>query len=213
MGYRLVIFDFDGTLADSADWMRGIFNDVARRYGFRSVSAEELEALRGQDTRAIVAHLGVPAWKMPFIAAHMRKLVTRDAHRIPLFPGVEALLEQLQARGIALAVVSSNSEQNVRLVLGPVASARIRHYACGAGIFGKRVKFRKVLKAAGVRPSEALSVGDEVRDIEAAAAEGIATAAVTWGYATEALLRSRAPTLVLTRLDELSQAVAPFPGA
>ncbi|NNB98439.1 HAD hydrolase-like protein [Corallococcus exiguus] len=208
MGYRLIIFDFDGTLADSADWLRGIFNDVARRYGFRTVSAEELEALRGQDTRAIIAQLGVPLWKMPFIAAHMRKLVARDAHRIPTFPGVEAMLEQLEARGLTLAVVSSNAEENVRRVLGPVASARIRHYACGAGLFGKRTKFRKVLKAAGVRPGEALSVGDEVRDIEAAAAEGIATAAVTWGYATEALLRSRAPTVVFTRLDELLPFVA-----
>ncbi|RYZ46126.1 MAG: HAD family hydrolase [Myxococcaceae bacterium] len=208
MGYRLIIFDFDGTLADSVDWLRGVFNDVARRYGFRSVSAEELEALRGQDTRSIIAQLGVPVWKLPFIAAHMRKLVARDAHRIPLFPGIEALLEQLHAQGIVLAVVSSNSEENVRRVLGPVASARIRHYGCGAGLFGKRAKFRKVLKAAGMRASEALSVGDEVRDIEAAAAEGIATAAVTWGYATEALLRSRAPTVVFTRLDELLQSVA-----
>ncbi|WP_223644196.1 HAD hydrolase-like protein [Corallococcus sp. EGB] len=208
MAYRLIIFDFDGTLADSADWFRGIFNEVARRYGFRGVSAEELESLRGQDHRALLATLGVPMWKLPFIAAHVRKLAARDAHRIPLFPGVEAMLEQLQARGLTLAVVSSNAEANIRRVLGPVASERIRHYACGAGLFSKRAKFRKVLKAAGVRAHEALSVGDEVRDIEAAAAEGIATAAVTWGYATEALLRSRAPTVVLTRIEELLQAVA-----
>ncbi|MGE6757350.1 HAD hydrolase-like protein [Corallococcus interemptor] len=208
MAYRLIIFDFDGTLADSADWFRGVFNDVALRYGFRTVSAEELESLRGQDSRAIIARLGVPMWKLPFIASHMRKLIARDAHRIPVFPGVEAMLEQLEARGLTLAVVSSNSEENVRRVLGPVAAARIRHYACGAGLFGKRPKFRQVLKAAGVRPGEALSVGDEVRDIEAAAAEGIATAAVTWGYATEALLRSRSPTVVLTHVDELLRTVA-----
>ena len=51
--YQLVIFDFDGTLADSAGWIRRVINDVAQRYRFRSVTDEEFESLRGADTRAV----------------------------------------------------------------------------------------------------------------------------------------------------------------
>src|SRR3954451_19595424 len=66
--YDLAIFDFDGTLADSAIWMAGVFNDVADRFGYRRVSEDELQMLRGRSNREIVRYLGVPAWKLPFIA-------------------------------------------------------------------------------------------------------------------------------------------------
>ena len=71
MTLRLVLFDFDGTLADSGPWMREVINDVARRYRFRTVSPTEIDELRGKDTRAILAELGVSTWKVPFIARHM----------------------------------------------------------------------------------------------------------------------------------------------
>ena len=201
--YKLVIFDFDGTLADSADWMRSVLNDVARRYRFRTLADHELDALRGKDTRAILAHLGVARWKLPFIARHVRGLVARDTHRIPLFPGVHTLLEQLTRHGLTTAVVSSNAEANVRAILGPQSAARIHFYACGAGLFGKRAKFRDVLGWSGVAPEHAISIGDEVRDIEAAAAERIAAGGVSWGYASPELLRAHRPTVMFESFDDV----------
>jgi phosphoglycolate phosphatase len=194
--YRLAIFDFDGTLADSAEWTLGVFDQIARRYGFRRVSQQELQTLRGLDNRAIVRFLGVPAWKMPLIARHMRGLMARDAGRIALFAGVEDLLQGLAGRGVTIAIVSSNSEENVRRILGEENAGLVSHYACGASIFGKARKFRRVLKLSGVAPEDAIGIGDEVRDIEAAAQAGMASGAVTWGYATPELLREHRPTLL-----------------
>jgi len=206
--YRLVIFDFDGTLADSAEWFRSVIGQVARRYGLPQVSDAELERLRGLDNRAIIRHLGVPAWKMPLIANHMRELVARDAHRIGLFPGAGDLLRRLDEGGVQVAVVSSNAEANIRRILGPENAGRVRHYGCGASLFGKAAKFRAVLKAAGVPASAALAVGDEVRDIEAAASAGIVFGAVAWGYAAPELLQSRGATLLFRSFDEIAQALA-----
>ena len=73
MKYRLAIFDFDGTLADSLPWFRSVFNGVAQRYGFRALDDAEFEKLRGVGNREIIRRLGVPLWKMPMIAAHMRR--------------------------------------------------------------------------------------------------------------------------------------------
>ncbi|MDQ4136845.1 MAG: HAD hydrolase-like protein [Pseudomonadota bacterium] len=207
MRYDLVIFDFDGTLADSAEWTLGILNQVAERYGFRQVSEAETAMLRGWDNRAIIRYLGVPAWKLPLIANHMRKLAARDAGQIRLFPGVDALLARLSGAGVRLAIVSSNAEENVRRILGPANSALIAHYACGASIFGKAAKFRQVLRASGIARSRTLCIGDEARDIEAAVAERLACGAVTWGYATPELLRAREPTLLFRSLDEIGAAV------
>jgi phosphoglycolate phosphatase len=206
--YDLVIFDFDGTLADSADWTLGILNQVAARYGFRQVSEAEKAMLRGWDNRAIVRYLGVPAWKLPLIARHMRALAARDAGRIRLFPGADALLARLHAAGVRIAIVSSNAEANVRRILGPANAALVSHYACGASIFGKAAKFRRVLRASGIPRERALSIGDEARDIEAAAAARLPCAAVTWGYATPELLRSRGPAFVFGSIDEIGAALA-----
>jgi phosphoglycolate phosphatase len=207
MRYDLVIFDFDGTLADSAEWTLGILNQVAERYGFRQVSEAETAMLRGWDNRAIIRYLGVPAWKLPLIANHMRKLAARDAGQIRLFPGVDALLARLSGAGVRLAIVSSNAEENVRRILGPANSALIARYACGASIFGKAAKFRQVLRASGIARSRTLCIGDEARDIEAAVAERLACGAVTWGYATPELLRAPEPTLLFRSLDEIGAAV------
>lgn len=76
----------------------------------------------------------------------------------------------LSDRGVALAVVSSTTCDNVRHVLGADRAALIDYDACGASLFGKRGPLRRVLKESGVRPGEAIVIGDEIRDIEGALA-------------------------------------------
>ena len=205
--YDLAIFDFDGTLADSAAWFRSMINQVALRYGFRQVTDEELEALRGQPSAAVIRSLGVPAWKMPFIANHMRQLVARDAHKIGLFEGVDALLSSLAECGVTLALVTSNSEANVRRILGQETATRIAHYACGASLFGKASKFRTIIKATSADPRRTIAIGDEVRDLEAARKAGLAAGAVGWGYATVDLLRAQRPDHLFLSMDDIRAAI------
>lgn len=204
MPYSLVIFDLDGTLADSFPWFRRNVNVVARRYRFREVRDEDVETLRHLSTREIFEYLDVPGWKLPLIARHMRKLKTEQAASIPLFDGVEAMLAQLAEAGLRLALVSSDSEANARQKLG-ASAALFADYDCSASVFGKAKRFRRVLKRAGVAPREVLSIGDETRDIEAARAVGIACASVTWGYAAEKALRERAPDVVFERMEEIAE--------
>jgi phosphoglycolate phosphatase len=207
MPYRLVIFDFDGVLADSAGWMLGELNPLARRFGFREVSDAEVEMLRGKDNREIVRYLRVPAWKLPLIAAHMRRRVAEAAHDIALFDGAPRLLRGLAGSGLRLSIVSSNAEANIRRILGDELAGLIAHYDCGAGLFGKAAKFRRLVRRTGVPPAEVLCVGDEVRDIEAAAEAGLDSAAAAWGYATPELLAARKPAHLFATPDEMLAAL------
>jgi phosphoglycolate phosphatase len=206
MPYSLVIFDLDGTLADSFPWFTRNVNDVADRYRFRRVAEEDVEALRHASTREILAHLEVPRWKLPLIARHMRKLKTEQAASIPLFDGVEHMLGTLATKGVRLALVSSDTEANARQKLGPSA-ALFADFDCSASIFGKARKFRRVLKRARVAATNAIAIGDETRDIEAARAVGIACGAVTWGYAAAKALIARKPDLVFERMEEIAEMV------
>ncbi len=203
MTYTLVIFDFDGTLADSFPWFLHVFNTIADRYQFKHVAEQEGTTLRGLSARQIIQHLGIPKWKLPLIARYARLLAKRDRAQIALFPGVDAILAQLAAAGITLAVVSSNSEDVVRHVFGPENAARITYYACGSSIFGKQAHFRRVLKRSGVRPADALCIGDEIRDCEAATAVGMPFGAVAWGYTTIAALAACAPAEVFHQIEDI----------
>jgi phosphoglycolate phosphatase len=209
---RLVIFDFDGTLADSAAWMMRVLNEEADRFGYRRVDEAEIAALRGQDNRAIIRALGVPMWKLPMIAAHMRRRIAEDASAIGLFPGTGAMLRALSARGVTLAVVTSNEEAVVRRVLGPELAQLVSFMECRASIFGKAPLLRRVLRRAGIPAAEAIAIGDEVRDIEAACKAGIPSGTVAWGYATPELLHSRNPARFFARMEEMADMLCP-PGA
>lgn len=203
MSYSLFIFDFDGTLADSADWVMRTFNDIAGEHGFRRVSEQELRMLRGRSNREIVKYLGVPAWKLPAIANDVRKRIAKDIHEIGLFPGVADMLSDLRSRGARIGIVTSNSEENVRTVLGAENAAKVHFYDCGASLFGKPSKLRNIMKRSGIPAQRTLCVGDETRDIEAAQEVDAASGAVTWGYATEEVLAEHRPTFLLRTMEEV----------
>lgn len=188
----LIIFDFDGTLADSVSFFRGLLPELSRKFHFRLPSFEEQEAMRGHAPRAVMQSLGIPGWKLPLIAVHARKRA-KAADAFPLFEGTLDLLSALIERDIPVAVVSSNAEAVVRRALGPEISARISAWSCGAGMFGKAKHFRDVMRRMKASPARTLAVGDEIRDIDAAREVGIRCVAVSWGFAPIEALRAAEP--------------------
>ncbi|HEX9215280.1 MAG TPA: HAD-IA family hydrolase [Bradyrhizobium sp.] len=210
MPYSLAIFDLDGTLVDSFPWFLRTINDVADRFGFRRVADKDVEGLRHASTREILSRLEVPLWKLPAIARHARRLKAEAAAEISLFAGVEAMLRALADSDVQLALVSSDSEANARQKLGN-AAALFAHFDCAASVFGKPAKFRRVIRRAGVAPADVISIGDEVRDIEAARAVGIACGAVSWGYAAPAALQALAPDHMFAQMGEIADVVCRIP--
>lgn len=206
MLYSLAIFDLDGTLADSFPWFLRTINDIADRFDFRRVRDEDVDSLRNASTREILSRLEVPLWKLPAIARHARQLKAEAAGEIPLFAGVEAMLRTLAESGVQLALVTSDSEANAREKLGD-AAALFAYFDCSASLFGKPAKFRRVIRRAGVKPTQVIAIGDEVRDIDAARAVGIACGAVCWGYAAPAALRALRPDHVFEHIRDLAPAL------
>lgn len=208
MKYKLVIFDFDGTLANSFPWFISVFNSIADKYQFKRVEASEVDTLRGYDARKMIKHLGVPVWKLPLIASYLKRLMAQNVAHISLFEGVDDLLRDLSEKGVTLAVVSSNSYANIRQVLGPENAALITYYECGASLFGKHAQFRKILKKSRIPRSQTLCIGDEIRDIEAARREDLPFGAVAWGFTNVEALKAHAPAEVFSRIEEIVEKVA-----
>jgi phosphoglycolate phosphatase len=209
MSYHLAIFDFDGTLADTVTWFAGVVNHVADRYGFKRVEERDHERLRSYAPRKLLNVLGVPPWKVPLIAYYLRSLLARDIDQVSLFAGVDTLLRTLSRTDVKLAVVSSNSYENVRQVLGPNNVELIETFACGVSVFGKAAKLRGVLKTCVVPRSQTIYIGDEVRDIEAAREANVASGAVAWGYNTVEALQAYGPDEVFTTVNDIIEALVP----
>ena len=209
MTQTTIVFDLDGTLADSFPWFIGSLNTVADAFRLRRVGEDEIEPLRRADVPEILKHLGVPRWKLPMIARYMRKLKSTELHTISLFPGVEDMLRTLKAGGVTLTLVSSDNEENAKVVLGPDNAALFSQYNCSAALFGKAGKFRRVMRRAGVEPHRVLAIGDEARDLNAARAAGIDFAAVTWGYTAPEKLRTFNPDIVFERIEDIGAKLLP----
>lgn len=207
MKYKLVIFDFDGTLANSLPWILSVIDSVADQYKVKRLETSQLETLRGYDPKTLLKIHRIPTWKLPFIARHIQQRMAQEIHQVPMFDGIDRMFELLAENGIRMAMVSSNAKNNIRKVLGARNSGRIEFWECGVSMFGKSAKLRKVLQKCGVQPDEAICIGDEIRDIEAARKVSIPFGAVSWGYSRVDTLIAHKPTEVFHSVDDLIQAL------
>jgi len=134
----------------------------------------------------------------------MRKQMAEDIHSIPMFEGVETLLQKLAHNKIKMAIVSSNSVENIRQVLGQELMSLISQFECGVSILGKGPKLRKVLSKCGISKMESIYIGDEIRDIDAANHIGMSSGAVSWGYNTVESLLARHPSELFSSIEDLA---------
>ncbi|MCL9824557.1 HAD hydrolase-like protein [Ralstonia solanacearum] len=202
MHYKLIAFDFDGTLADSFACFRASLNVSAARHGFRALDDTLLDQARGLSARGVLQLLGVPLWKTPRITVEMRRQMSESAAQIRLFPGIDDTLRQLAARGVRIAVATSNAESLVRATLGPACEV-VTDFSCGLSVFGKKRKLEALIAAAGLRPEQTLYVGDEIRDAQAAQGAGIPFRGVSWGYTAPAALQQHCGAPLLERPEDL----------
>ena len=212
MKYKLIIFDFDGTLANTFPWMLRIAARVAEKYHYSLPDQSQIEIFRGYDARKLMRIYKVSIWKLFRMARDVNTWMSKDIHQISLFGGVDRLLRCLREQGIQLALVSSNTLENVRNVLGPDLFDCFQYFECGVTVFGKSRKFKKILRKSGMRPAESICIGDEIRDVQAARKAQIPFGAVTWGYTRGDALRALEPHELFTSVDEMAEKVALTPG-
>ena len=184
----LLIFDFDGTLADTWTWLAEELVLGAPRLGYRQMTRDQLEELRGLETPFVFESLGIGETLLPIVAEDLLARA-KIKGEFQLFEGISELVIALHNHGHTLAVVSSNLEAVVRATLSDLATL-FRFYRCGTAVFSKTDAFKALMEEAACPKSLTLAVGDETRDIEAAQSAMIDVIAVEWGFAKPALLRS-----------------------
>lgn len=204
MAYRTIIFDFDGTLADTLEESRRIYNILAADYELREVTAEELPALRHFSLLELLDHLDIPKRRVPSLISRGTALMRGNITQLPLIPGIAEIIPEMRARSKAFGILTSNATANVDLFLR--AHGLREHFdfiSSTSKLTGKAKHLRAIRKTFSLDEEEMLYVGDEIRDIKAAKKASIAMAAVTWGFNSPESLKAQAPEHIISSPAEL----------
>lgn len=196
-----VIFDFDGTIANSLPVITDLFYKWSRREPF---TTEEIEGLRNMPARDVIKAVGVPIWRAPALLARGRKDFSKYIKDIEIFDGVEGVIAKLHAAGHKLYLMSSNSHDNVYeyLRLHKIDSYFDEIYG-GVGLFGKASVMKKIVRKHKIPKVDCYSIGDETRDIAAAKKAGLISIAVTWGFNGRQILESYHPDYLVKKPAEI----------
>jgi phosphoglycolate phosphatase len=207
MARPFAIFDFDGTVADSFAESLLSYNRVAPRLRLRSVREEEVPDLRRMGAGQLLQALGIPMWKLPRLMIAARADLHDHFHAVKPIPGIAEALDELARAGCHLAIVSSNSEENVRNFLARHSIGVFQTVVAGASLFGKGTRLRRLLKTAREDRTSSVYIGDTVPDIRAAREAGTAAVAVTWGFHDKLPLAAEAPDALAESASDLAPAV------
>ena len=202
MNYRLVLFDFDGTLADSMMATVRIFQDIGPGLGLKPF--DDLNAARNMPTRKVLKAVGATFWKMPKIIRAFQAAAALHAPHLKLHPGVADALTDLHACGTRLGILSSNKEANIRKCLAANGVEQLFAFVVGhPQLFGKARAIRRIRRRERIEKADMVYVGDESRDLDAAKKAGVSVAAVAWGFHAPELLAGMNPTFLLQHPGEL----------
>jgi phosphoglycolate phosphatase len=207
MARPFAIFDFDGTVADSFAESLLSYNRVAPRLRLRSVREEEVPDLRRMGAGQLLQALGIPMWKLPRLMIAARADLHDHFHAVKPIPGIAEALDELARAGCHLAIVSSNSEENVRNFLARHSIGVFQTVVAGASLFGKGTRLRRLLKTTREDRTSSVYIGDTVPDIRAAREAGTAAVAVTWGFHDKLPLAAEAPDALAESASDLAPAV------
>ena len=201
---RYVLFDFDGTLADTFSTGVEILNVLAEEFRFRPLPPEEVSLARELSTRGLMKHLGIPRMKLPQISKRGTEEIGKRIDSIVPLPEMPELVRKLSTMGFRLGILTSNSEANVNAFLKNHDLEIFDFVKSSSKLLGKASVLRRLMRELHLKPKEIFFIGDELRDIEAAQETGVHIAAVTWGYNSTPALSEAVPDYLFAKPSEIS---------
>ncbi len=193
---RVVIFDFDGTLADIEDLIKKLYGEVAESRGWPALTDEKYRELRTGTLANALKWVGVRPWQLPGLMREGRNRLYEVRDQIKLFPGVKEVVARLHKDGWHIYILSANSTKTIHQVLARNGIDRMVTVLKRPAIFGKATSINKLIWRKRYERSCVWMIGDEVRDIEAATKAEVNSIAVAWGIQDISLLMQYNPTAV-----------------
>jgi 2-phosphoglycolate phosphatase len=187
---RAVLFDFDGTLADTAPDLGAALNHLRHQHGLAPLSIDAVRPYASMGARGLLRvgfglkpeDAAFPALRDAFLDRYSENLCAGTR----LFPGMDALLAELKSRRIAWGIVTNKASRFTEKLVKDL-ELEPDCVVCGDSTPHLKPHPASLLLAAqrlNLAPASCFYLGDDLRDIQAARAAGMRPVAVTWGYAS-----------------------------
>jgi phosphoglycolate phosphatase len=208
MTAKVVLFDFDGTIADTYQAIANITNQLSTEFGYKALDSEELLLIKNLSSREIVKRSEISIFKLPFLVRRVRAELSKEIAGLNPITGIERVLWELKSRGYVLGIVTSNIKENVEVFLAKNELNFIFSYIYSStAIFGKHRIINQLIKDNQLNNSDVIYVGDETRDIRSARKSNVGIVAVGWGFNSAEILKEYQPDYLVDNPQELLDAI------
>jgi len=202
---KLIIFDFDGTIADSTHLTFQIYEKLSESFGLKAFTETEIIELKALTMHERLKKHQISIFQVPRLARKTRKIVSELMTEIKPFDGMKDVMETLTHKGYEIGIVSSNSKKNITKFLNHYGFPHPKLIYGKASFFGKRKHLKRMHRK--LKSNDTYYVGDEIRDILACEGIEIKMIAVTWGFDDEALLKETNPSYIARKPEEIIKIV------
>lgn len=202
----VLIFDFDGTIADTHKYIISISNRLADEFNYLKIPDTDIEAMREKTAQEMISILKVPMLKIPAIVAKAKKEFYEGIADIEPIEGLKEVLNKLWESGIRMGILSSNNEKNISAFLDQHGLKDVFSFVqTTSKVWTKNTSLKKLIKSYGLDINHLMYVGDETRDITAAKKINTKIIAVSWGYNSAGTLAEHNPDYLVNSPAELLQ--------
>ncbi len=201
---RILIFDFDGVLADSLEPMLSYARQVCLGLGYPCTPTQkDLEILDRMEFSEYGRQLGIPQEKIEIFVTRNFELFSRREEPLAITPGIESVIRELSQIAI-LVVITGNSCKVVGKFLDTYGLKNEFQTFLGAEDDGNRVeKILKVISLNSGLNRKVYMIGDAVSDIRAARDAGIKSIAIAWGHQSREKLLTENPDFLVDQPEGL----------
>ncbi|GBF78702.1 HAD hydrolase-like protein [Aphanothece sacrum] len=208
MAVKAIIFDFDGTLADTYHAFVEIANSLSGEFGYKPVNSEDLEKLKHLSVKELIKQSEISPLKIPFVLNRVTSELRHKIQELKPINGIPNFLKELKENGYLLGIITSNRQENVLSFLKSNNLGNLFEFIySGTTLFGKHKVINQLLKEHKLIPSEIIYVGDETRDIRSAQKSNVKVIAVAWGFNSPEILAQHQPDFLIYHPQELMRAI------
>lgn len=208
MTAKVVLFDFDGTIADTYSAIVKITNQLSSEFGYKALNEEELLLLKNLSSREIVKLSEISVFKIPFLVRRVRAELSKEIGDLSPIQGISSILFELKNRGYILGIVTSNDKENVAIFLRKNKLDSLFNYIYSStSIFGKHRVINQAINHNQLNKTKVIYVGDETRDIRSSRRSNIGIVAVSWGFNSAKILQEHQPDYLIHQPQELLKVI------
>lgn len=202
---HVLIFDFDGTIANTFHYILRIANRLSDEFQFNKINPDDVESLKNKNVSEAIRHLNIPLLKVPMIVAKAKNELNKEIDSIEPIEGLKEILFQMKSFGHQMGILTSNSSKNVMEFLDNHQLNFFDFIQTTPKIWSKNRSLKTLMDDNKLKLSDVIYIGDETRDIDAAKKAGVRSAAVTWGYNSSKALEAHNPDYLIHTPEDLSR--------